>query len=168
MKRGVDISILEPFSGEVSRAWLRKVATRALDTAMAGDGPCQVGVVIADDGTVRRLNREYRGLDEVTDVLAFSPSHQGSWEGTGAGPVHVDGGVPFVMPPEDPQHLGEVIISYPQAVRQAGPGPSGLDRELALLVAHGVLHLVGLDHTEPSEEADMHAKEREILSFIFP
>ena len=174
-KRRVDINILEPLQGfalggsgqrgTLSRAWLRKVASHALDHALPGQD-CQLSLVIADDDTLKRLNREYRGLDEVTDVLSFSPFHQGHWEGEGEPPPPADD-VPFVLPLHEPQPLGEVIISYAQAVRQAGPGPSRLERELALLVVHGVLHLLGFDHVEPSEETVMQAKEREILSFIF-
>jgi len=162
----VDVSILEPSNGQLSRSWLRKVVSRTLDGTLSGQD-CQLGLVISDDDTVRRLNRDYRGLDEVTDVLSFSTFHQGHWEGEGPPPVGEDDDVSFVMPPQEPVHLGEVIISYPQAARQADPGPSGLEKELAMLVIHGVLHLLGFDHVEPSEEASMRAKERETLAHIF-
>ena len=175
-KRRVDISILEPLKGftpngsggqvgSSPRAWLRKVASQALEHALPGRD-CQLSLVIADDDTLKRLNSEYRGLDEVTDVLSFSPFHQGHWEGEGEPPPPADA-VPFVLPPQEPQPLGEVIISYSQAMRQASPGPLGPERELALLVVHGVLHLLGFDHAEPSEETAMQAQEREILSTIF-
>ena len=163
-RRKVDIGIYKPFRADVSRPWLRRAASRALDLAYPGES-CQLGVLIADDGTLQRLNMEYRGLDEVTDVLSFSTTYQGHWEGDGNGP-DVDGEDPFVMPPEGPHHLGEVIISYPQAARQAGSDPGGVEKELALLVVHGVLHLLGFDHLEARDEAEMQAKEREILSSI--
>ncbi|MCE2462422.1 MAG: rRNA maturation RNase YbeY [Dehalococcoidia bacterium] len=175
-KRRVDISILEPLKGFTPngfggqgglppRAWLRKVASRTLEYALPGHD-CQLSLVIADDDTLKCLNSEYRGMDEVTDVLSFSPFHRGHWEGEGEPPPS-DDDVPFVLPPQEPQPLGEVIISYPQAMRQSGPGPLGPERELALLVVHGVLHLLGFDHAEPSEETAMQAQEREILSTIF-
>lgn len=175
-KRRVDISILEPLKdfavngsggqgGLSPRAWLRKVASRTLEHALPGH-VCQLSLVITDDETLRCLNKEYRGLDEVTDVLSFSPFHQGHWEGAEEPPPSGDD-VPFVLPPEEPQPLGEVIISYPQAMRQSGPGPLGPERELALLVVHGVLHLLGFDHAEPHEEVAMQAQEREVLSTIF-
>ena len=164
-KRRVDISILEPFGRRLSRSWLRTVVSHALDRALPEED-CQLSLAIADDDTLKRLNREYRGLDETTDVLSFSTFHRGHWEGDEDPPPRADD-VPFVMPPQEPRHLGEVIISYPQAVRQADPEPSGLERELALLVVHGLLHLLGFDHVEPLEEADMQAEEREILSRIF-
>ena len=176
-KQRIEVSILAASEGFASdgsspshqpiRSWLRKVASRALERALP-EGNCQIALVIADDDTLQRLNRDYRGLDEVTDVLSFSPVHQGHWEGEGEPPTQPDGGVPFPQPMLAAKDLGEIIISYPQAVRQAGPGPLGLEKELALLVVHGVLHLLGFDHIQSPEEAAMQAKEREILSDIFP
>jgi probable rRNA maturation factor len=128
---------------------------------------CQLSLVIADDDTLRRLNKDYRGLDEVTDVLSFSPVHQGHWQGEGEPPSRPDDGLAFVLPPDEPRHLGEVFISFPQVQRQAAAGPAGLQQELALLVTHGVLHLLGFDHVVPSAEADMRAREKEILSAYF-
>ena len=168
-RRRVDIGVYKPFRDDVSGPWLRKIASRTLDAAFSGEG-CRLGVVIADDDTLRRLNREYRGLDEVTDVLSFSTTHQGHWEGEGDGPGVLEDD-PFVMPPEEPHHLGEVIISYPQAARQASPDPAGVqpwgvEQELALLVVHGVLHLLGFDHLRVQDEAEMQAREREVLSSV--
>jgi len=71
---------------------------------------------------------------------------------------------PFIMPPDGVLHLGEVIISYQQAVRQAEDIGHGIDQELALLIVHGVLHLLGYDHDEPDREREMRKLEQEILS----
>ncbi len=166
VKRRIDVSIVGSSGARLSRPWLREIATRTLDRALPAE-ECQVGIVIADDDTIRRLNRDYRGLDEVTDVLAFSSDHQGQWEGEGDSPAAGNGDVPFILPQRGPRDLGEVVISHPQAVRQAGAGPTDLDRELALLVVHGVLHLLGFDHVEAPEASKMKAKEREVLSAIF-
>ena len=163
-RRRVDIGIQQPFQRSVSSAWLREMASRTLDAALPGES-CQLGIVIADDDTLRRLNKQYRGLDEVTDVLAFSTTHQGHWEGDGDGPQAPEED-PFVMPPDGPRPLGEVIISYPQAVRQARAEPPDVEGELALLVVHGVLHLLGFDHLEAKDEAEMRAKEREVLASV--
>jgi probable rRNA maturation factor len=158
----VDIGVQPPFQGDVSSAWLRKMASRTLDAAFQGES-CQLGIVIADDDTLRDLNKEYRGLDEVTDVLSFSTTYQGHWEGDGDGPQAPEED-PFVMPPNEPRRLGEVVISYPQAARQAKAEPPDVESELALLVVHGILHLLGFDHLEARDEAEMRAKEREVLS----
>ena len=163
-RRKVDIGVQQPFQNNVSSGWLRKIASRTLDAALPGES-CQIGIVIADDDTLRDLNKEYRGLDEVTDVLSFSTTHHGHWEGDGDGPQLPEDD-PFVMPPDEPHHLGEVIISYPQTTRQAKAEPKGVENELALLVVHGVLHLLGFDHLKVRDEADMQAKEREVLSSV--
>ena len=166
-RRIVDLTILDPHEGQVSRAWLRGVVR----CCMAWAGPKEdwrLGVVIADDETVKRLNREYRGLDEVTDVLSFSSIREGHWEGEGEAPCRGEHDGPFVVPSDEPQHLGEVVISYPQALRQSAPGAEGLERELATLVVHGLLHMLGFDHASPPEEHEMQSREREILSRVLP
>ena len=171
-KPRVDINIYPSYKGEITRAWLRKVARCALFNALP-DTPCQLSLVIGDDETLQELNHRYRGLDEVTDVLSFSTTHAGHWEGEDEPPEILGGISDFMLPPDEPHHLGEVIISYPQAQRQAGVGQpimeqeQAVDRELALLVVHGTLHLLGYDHMEQAEEAVMQSKEQEILSAVF-
>ncbi len=163
-KRRVDINILEPVKSPISKGWMRSVVASVLDRTLPHEN-CQLSLAIADDDTIRHLNKDYRGLDEVTDVLAFSDSHPGHWEGEA--PPRAAGEAPFIVPALEARHLGEVVISYPQAARQADAGDSGLKRELALLIVHGVLHLLGFDHVEPDEKAAMDAKQRGILSSLF-
>ena len=67
------------------------------------------------------------------------------------------------MPPGEPLPLGEVIVSYPQAQRQAEERGGRLEHELALLIVHGVLHLVGYDHLEPHDTELMQSREQEAL-----
>jgi probable rRNA maturation factor len=168
----IDIFIEAPFQGELSEPWLAGVMAEALRVAFPSDTPCQVSLVVADDETLQRLNREFRGLNEVTDVLSFSGSVPGRWEGDGEAPEDrylKPGGedLRFVIPPGEAPPLGEVIISYPQARRQALERGEPVGRELALLIVHGVLHLVGHDHQEPEEAARMKAKEAAALQAIF-
>jgi probable rRNA maturation factor len=170
----IDISIVLPLKdqGELSEPWLVGVMAEALRVAFPHNTPCQVSLVVADDETLQRLNREFRGLNEVTDVLSFSGSVPGHWEGDGEAPGDLylkpgEAGLLFVTPPGEAPPLGEVIISYPQARRQALERGEPVDRELALLIVHGVLHLVGHDHLEPEETARMKAKEAAALQAIF-
>jgi probable rRNA maturation factor len=102
-------------------AFLRRVARRSPTTPATG-----VAIVLATDATVRRLNREFRGKDETTDVLSFPAG----------GDVFPDGTRP----------LGEIVISVAQAARQAEARGHSLARELRVLVIHGYLHLLGYDH----------------------
>ena len=61
--------------------WLRVAVEKALSVALPGGEAYQVSLVVTCDEMVRSLNRDYRGIDEVTDVLSFSSSHSGHWEG---------------------------------------------------------------------------------------
>ena len=172
--RQIDVSMVLPLKDqrELSEPWLVGVMAEALRVAFPGDVPCQVSLVIADDETLQNLNREFRGLDEVTDVISFSCSAPGHWEGDGEAPGdrYLKPGeeeVPFVIPAGEAPPLGEVIISYPQACRQALERGEPAVRELALLIVHGVLHLGGHDHLELEEAARMKAKEGAVLQAIF-
>jgi rRNA maturation RNase YbeY len=69
-----------------------------------------------------------------------------------------------VLPPGEFEGLGEVIVSYPQAERQAAAAGHSIDREMALLVAHGVLHLLGYDHLSAEDETAMRDKEEMVLA----
>ena len=171
--RRIDVAIAEPFRKVLSAVWLKTVATEALQSALPEGEAGQLSLVVTDDDTLRVLNREFRGLDEVTDVLSFSPSHPGHWKGEAQAPregfsTTIDTELsPFVLPPGEPPVVGEVVISYPQAQRQAQDRHHTADRELALLIVHGVLHLVGHDHVGPQEAARMQAMERDALSVVF-
>ena len=171
----VDITILHPpEGGTASRGWLRRVALAGIGVSLPpSDGsrgqPVEMGLVIADDETLRRLNKQYRGADEVTDVLSFSWDHDGHWEGEEEPPAMAEADVPWpadAMPAQDFRPMGEVVISYPQAQRQALAQGHDTSRELALLIVHGILHLAGFDHLEPEEEAEMKAREEEALARI--
>lgn len=135
--------------------------------------PAQVSLVIADDATVRGLNAQFRGLDQVTDVLSFSANHPGHWLGESelAADRYIQPGneaaFPFPTPDGGPPPLGEVIISLPQARRQSAERDEPLDRELALLIVHGVLHLVGHEHLDSKETALMRGREQAALASLF-
>ncbi len=172
----VDSELESTHRDDLSEEWTRMVAEQALAAALPGDPPGQVSLLFTDDATVRGLNLRFRSLDETTDVLSFSAEFPGHWEGEDDPPdpgfmVEGDGGadaVGFVLPPGHSAPLGEVIISCPQARRQAAEKGWGYRRELALLVVHGVLHLVGHDHLEQAETELMQARERLALERIFP
>ena len=159
----VDVQVREGFVSAVPESLIRRVAGIALDRCRVA-GPGRVTVLIADDDTLRSLNRDFRGADETTDVLAFS-ALEGWSEGHPPGPVPPDEAFPLV--PGEQDRLGDVAISYPQAARQARAASNPIDRELALLVAHGVLHLLGFDHSDSRQEAAMSARTRSILAEVF-
>ena len=181
-QRQIDVTVEDPIQARLSECWIKKVITSAMDQALPSCQAAQVSVLVTGDDTVRGLNRDYRGLDEVTDVLSFSADHPGHWEGESDAPQDrlAESGNPggaFPLPPDELPALGEIVISYPQTERQAldqdrllSPGVSGdetVKREVALLLVHGVLHLVGHDHLESGETEEMQAKERAALAQIF-
>ena len=157
----LSVQVFDEYRDLLSEHWLQAVVERTL--SLETDRlSLPVGVVIADDDTVRDLNKRHRGLDENTDVLSFSFDHSGEYYGDA--PKSSDGAVDFVTPPGWSSGLGEVVISYPQARRQALESGRDTTVELAHLLAHGVLHLLGYDHVAPEEEAAMKAREAEVLA----
>jgi probable rRNA maturation factor len=101
---------------------------------------------LVGDAAIQALNAEYRAKDAPTDVLSF--------------PLYEPG---FVVPPEEPVHLGDVVVAYPRAVAQADEYGHSVEREVAYLVAHGVLHVLGYDHEVEDDRLRMRQKEEEAL-----
>lgn len=131
-----------PYADLLPTARLLLAAEVAL--AQAGFATGEMSLVIAGDEMLRQLNHDYRGIDAPTDVLSFSSQEESSEvEGT------------FVQTPEAEAYLGDVIISYPTAARQAESAGHPIADELCLLAVHGTLHLLGYDHATAAEEAAM-------------
>jgi probable rRNA maturation factor len=122
------------------------------------DEPAEMSFVLVDEQRIQALNREWRGYDEPTDVLSFGLSERSKPAVDGEEPF------PFPQPEDDVLHLGEVVISYPTAERQAAEHGRPLEEELRHLLIHGILHLLGYDHAQPEEEAQMQQRERELLA----
>jgi probable rRNA maturation factor len=150
MSEEIEIFVKEEFRGRVDQGWVRRIAQNVLKAEGVAH-PYEVSMVFTDSETVQQLNRDYRGMDEPTDVLAFYMLLQ------------AEGDESFFLPPDDVTRLGEVIISYPQATEQAREQGNSPERELALLIVHGILHLLGYDHEEPEEEDEMRRREKELL-----
>ena len=147
----INVLIDGNFEGCPETSWLRSVAEQVL-TAQGVSPDVELGLVITSQERVQQLNKSYRGKDEPTDVLAFYMTSAA--------------GETFVAPPDGMCHLGEVIISYPQAVIQAEEHQHSIKKELAILIIHGVLHLLGYDHEESEQARQMRAGEADILSQI--
>lgn len=150
MSEEIEIFIEEEFREVVDGSRVKKIVRQVLKAEEIAP-LYEVSLVFTDSETVQRLNRDYRGVDELTDVLAFYMLPQKGADSS------------FALPPDGITRLGEVIISYPQAMAQAKEQGHSPERELALLVIHGILHLLGYDHEEPEEESKMRERERELL-----
>lgn len=171
--RQIEVSIARPFRRRLSEEWLRTVVDCALQVSLFPGQIVQVSLLVADDATVQRLNREFRGVDEATDVLSFSPTHPGPWEGAARAPqdrclkpLEMDA-TPFVLPPDQLPMLGDIVLSYPQARQQALGQGEPVTKELARLIVHGVLHLAGYDHHKPADAMLMRAREEAALLLAF-
>lgn len=105
----------------------------------------EVSISFVDNEEIRELNRDYRGIDSETDVLSF--------------PMDDDMLVPLPL-------LGDIIISVEKALEQSKDYGHSLERELAYLTAHSMLHLCGYDHMEDEEKKEMRDKEKKIMKKI--
>lgn len=149
------IRVDRDFQGQVDKRWLRRLVKEALAVHSA-EREVELSLLITDDATVHGLNKRYRGVDRTTDVLSFALEAD---EG-------VEAGAGFVMPPDERVHLGEVVVSYPKAAKQAAERNHAVEDEVALLVVHGVLHLLGYDHDKPDREREMRSLEQKALSAV--
>lgn len=124
-------------------------------------GDAELALLFVDEGTMAELNLRFMGHEGPTDVLAFpiddddvliGRSPDGSTSGPDRGPVD-----------DIPLLLGDVVVCPAVAARNAPSHAGTYDDELALLIVHGILHVLGMDHAEPDEASAMQARERELL-----
>jgi probable rRNA maturation factor len=118
------------------RTLIRRVARSALGTL----GGAVLSIALVDDSGIRDLNRRYRDLDEPTDVLSFPMGEEGV--------------------------LGDVVLNLERATKQAAEFGHGMDREVAYLLTHGILHLSGYGHEDAERAAVMREREESILSEV--
>ena len=141
------VTAIDAFEGFVKVDDLRRIASEVLTAE--GILSAELSVLVTDDEAIHMLNREYARDDTSTDVLAFSLRE----------------GEEFVTP-DDVQRLGEVIISYPTAARQAEDAGHPVEDEVAHLLVHGILHLMGYDHAEPEDERVMRDRTEALLAAL--
>ncbi len=107
-------------------------------------GDVEIGVSIVGDRKMHELNKVYRGKDSTTDVLSFaledpSPTFLQQL------PANIAG---FIAAPDDTLRLGDIIVSHPEAMKDASLDGKSLDEEISFLVEHGTEHLLGIHHPE--------------------
>lgn len=128
---------------------LKKITNNVLKLILdeKGRSSAEVSVVYVDDGDMRNLNRNYRGMNKSTDVLAF-PMNDGKFAAI------------------NPDLLGDIVISVPTARKQSEAHDQSLERELSVLLVHGLLHLLGYDHETDVTEKHMKELEGEFLMLV--
>ena len=134
---------------------LRHCIRAALD-AEGADRPCEVSVLLTDDAGIQVLNREFRDKDTPTDVLSFPMQEMRPGAFT-PDPAEIDPETGLVP-------LGDIVLSADRIAEQAARFGHDENREMAYLVIHSVLHLLGYDHMdEGPEKRRMRAREKEII-----
>jgi probable rRNA maturation factor len=128
---------------------LKKITNNVLKLILEEKGRtgAEISIVFVDDGEMRNLNRNYRQMNKSTDVLAF-PMNEGRFAAI------------------NPNLLGDIVISVPKARDQSHVHGHSLERELTILLIHGLLHLLGYDHNTDKEEAAMKELENEYMMLV--
>lgn len=111
----------------------------------------EISLVICGEKKIKNLNRFYRKKDKITDVLSFGDQKSD-----------------FIAAPDGTLRLGEIFICYPVAERQAQKAGHSLEKEMAVLLVHGILHLAGHNHEKSAREAKkMFKLQKKIIAKIF-
>lgn len=135
---------------------------RALEEALQGfvetDVPLAIEFVFVNAAEIRRLNRELRDVDKVTDVLSF-PALDGI-----KGERICGADYPYEMDEEGRLVLGSIAVCCDRAREQAEEYGHSYERELHYLLVHGIMHCLGYDHMTEEEKAEMRAQEEYILT----
>lgn len=145
----VDVQIAPALRKKVVKQEIRKWAVATLRAEGLTQVP-DMAVVVTDNDSIQALNRDFRGMDEPTDVLAFGEEKPG----------------PFVLAPGEPMYLGDVVISLERAEAQAQERDVAVEDELRLLLVHGILHLLGYDHATEDDHRQMWARQDAILQAL--
>lgn len=130
---------------------------KVMSDFLQADCPVAVEFLFVDEEEIRRLNREMRSIDKVTDVLSF-PSLDGI-----KGKTIVGEDYPYEMDEEGNLLLGSIVVCCQRAKEQAEEYGHSYNRELHYLLVHGILHCLGYDHITDEDRAEMREKEEEIL-----
>lgn len=127
----------------------KRLIKRAIEETLEEEGferPCEVSVTLVDNEAIRDMNRESRGIDRATDVLSFPIFDEDFDDGEAA-------------------ILGDIVLSLEKAEEQAEAYGHSMEREIAFLTVHSMLHLLGYDHEEgKAEESEMFALQEKILT----
>lgn len=138
----------------ISSELLGEVSDEVLDRA--AKLPLYVGVSIVSEGEIKAINRDFRGIDKVTDVLSFP-----QFESTDEILAEIEGDEALVDIP-----LGDVVICLDQAERQSKEYGTSIRREVTYLFVHSILHLLGYDHMEEEDKSLMRAHEEKIMTAL--
>ena len=138
---------------------LKKVAKQTFKSVGQKPRMLEVGITFVDDDEIQELNKAERGVDETTDVLSF-PNLDNVFNRQ----INKKNFPDDINPENGKVELGDVVINLNKAHEQAGSFGHSFTREVAYLLVHGLLHLMGYDHMDKLDSSIMRAQEEEILS----
>lgn len=131
------------------RLFVRKSCIATLDEEKFSDN-AEISVIFVDDAQIKKMNTEFRNIEDSTDVLSFPLGENGNYD---------------VNPETNYKMLGDIVISLEHAQHQADLYGHSLEREMSFLTVHSMLHILGYDHVNGGLEAAlMREKEENILS----
>jgi len=136
------------------KKYLEWVIKKTVKKNFPGFSPVEIGLVLVNNRQIREINRYYRKVDRVTDVIAFPSSR------------NFNGSTPAKVIKLNRAYGGDIFISVEKARSQAAEYGSTYKNEIALLLVHGILHVFNYDHTRKKEAAEMERKERETLKWL--
>lgn len=141
----INIIIAQQYQNFVSENFIEKIVTQTLTNQKIDLDVHDLSVVIDTDEVLKDLNQQYRDIDSPTDVLSFTSND--------------------IDPETNHTNLGDIVISFPRAECQAAEANHSIEKEIQLLTIHGVLHLLGYDHSTDEEKASMWQIQDELMSF---
>lgn len=137
----------------VKKKYLKSLDTKKLNQAalqimdlVEHPSDVDVSIRIESDEDLQGLNRQYRGFDQPTDVLSFESGD--------------------IDPETGRTNLGDILISFPTAEKQANEAGHEVENEIILLIVHGILHLTGYDHSSKEEKTQMWQKQQSIMTAL--
>ncbi len=152
-KNKVKVSIFDEQNNVKVPTGMRMLVRRSCTAVLVNENfpdPAEVSVTFVDDERIHELNKEFRKIDSSTDVLSFPLGENGEYD---------------TNPETGAKMLGDVVISLEHAVAQAQLYEHSLQREVAFLTVHSMLHLLGYDHVNGGlERVHMREKEEEVLT----
>lgn len=148
---------------KINEKFLRRVEKKAIENipGIKSAADLEIELAVIGEKRMKSLNRIWRKKDKSTDVLSFE-SAGGRTKGN-----FLSNGFKFILPPDGVTYLGQIFICYSVAARQSGEDGYSFDKEMAVLLIHGILHLAGYDHEKSAlESAKMFELQEKIAEIV--
>lgn len=144
----MEITLYDNYTNDTRKIFFdyEKIISDLKNYQMFKDEESELSLILVDSDEIRKINKEYRKRDYVTDVISFEAE--------------------FDEFEEDDGYIGDIFLCIDKALEQAKSYGHSIEREFAFLLCHGILHLHGYDHMEEEDEKVMFAKQDEILNAL--